>query len=127
MLADTPAVATIAVKNLQAARRFYEGSLGLKPSGGEQQPGVMMYGSGQSRLLVYESQFAGTNKATAATWMVGDEIESIVKTLKSKGVVFEHYDMPGLTLKGDVHVGGDNMKAAWAKDPDGNVLAFVGG
>jgi catechol 2,3-dioxygenase-like lactoylglutathione lyase family enzyme len=127
MLADTPAVATIAVKNLQAARRFYEGSLGLKPSGGEQQPGVMMYDSGQSRLLVYESQFAGTNKATAATWMVGDEIESIVKTLKSKGVVFEHYDMPGLTLKGDVHVGGDNMKAAWAKDPDGNVLAFVGG
>ena len=127
MLADTPAVATIAVKDLQAARRFYEGSLGLKPSGGEQQPGVMMYDSGDSRLLIYESQFAGTNKATAATWMVGDQIESIVKTLKSKGVAFEHYDMPGLTLQGDVHVGGDSMKAAWCKDPDGNILAFVGG
>jgi len=127
MLADTPAVATIAVKNLQAARRFYEGSLGLKPAGGEQQPGVMNYSSGESRLLVYESQFAGTNKATAATWMVGDQIESIVKTLKSKGVAFEHYDMPGLTLQGDVHVGGDSMKAAWCKDPDGNILAFVGG
>ena len=127
MLADMPAVATIAVKNLQAARRFYEGSLGLKPGGGEQQPSVVTYDSGQSRLLVYESQFAGTNKATAATWMVGDEIESIVKTLKSKGVAFEHYDMPGLTLQGDIHVGGDSMKAAWCKDPDGNILAFVGG
>ena len=127
MLADTAAVATIAVKNLQAARRFYEGSLGLKPAGGEQQPGVTTYESGGSRLLVYESQFAGTNKATAATWLVGDQIESIVKTLKAKGVPFEHYDMPGLTLQGDIHVGGDNMKAAWCKDPDGNILAFVGG
>ena len=127
MLADTPAVATIAVKNLQAARRFYEGSLGLKPAGGEQQPGVMTYESGESRVLVYESQFAGTNKATAATWMVGDQVEAIVKTLKGKGVPFEHYDMPGLTLQGDVHVGGDSMKAAWCKDPDGNILAFVGG
>jgi catechol 2,3-dioxygenase-like lactoylglutathione lyase family enzyme len=127
MLADTPAVATIAVKNLQAARRFYEGSLGLKPAGGEQQPGVMNYESGDSRLLVYESQFAGTNKATAATWIVGDQIDAIVKTLKGKGVPFEHYDMPGLTLQGDVHVGGDNMKAAWCKDPDGNILAFVCG
>jgi len=127
MLADTPAVATIAVKNLQAARRFYEGSLGLKPAGGEQQPGVVTYDSGQSRLLVYESQFAGTNKATAATWMAGNQIDAIVKTLKGKGVPFEHYDMPGLTLQGDVHVGSDGMKAAWCKDPDGNILAFVGG
>lgn len=126
MLADTPVVATIAVKNLQNARRFYEDSLGLKPAGGEQPAGVMTYESGQSRLLIYESQYAGTNKATAATWMVDDQIEAIVKTLKGKGVAFEHYDMPGLTLQGDVHVGGGG-KAAWCKDPDGNILAFVSG
>ena len=127
MLADTPAVATIAVKYVAAARRFYEGSLGLKPAGGDEPPGVMSYESNGSRLLIYESQFAGTNKATAATWIVGDQIESIVKTLKGKGVPFEHYDMSGLKIEGDIHVGGDNMKAAWCKDPDGNILALVGG
>ena len=73
---------------------------------------------------MYESQFAGTNKATAATWMVGDEIESIVKTLKSKGVPFEHYDMPNMKRQGDIHVAG-NMKVAWFKDPDGNILNVV--
>jgi hypothetical protein len=39
-------------------------------------------------------------------------------------VTFEHYDLPNMTLKGDVHVSG-GMKAAWFKDPDGNILAVV--
>jgi hypothetical protein len=55
---------------------------------------------------------------------VGDEIEGIVRELKSKGVAFEHYDMPGLKQKGDIHVAGD-MKAAWFKDPDGNIVNIV--
>jgi hypothetical protein len=75
---------------------------------------------------VYQSQYAGTNKATAATWGVDDDIEVIVPALKAKGVSFEHYDMPGMTLKGDVHVG-EGLKAAWFKDPDGNILALVSG
>jgi hypothetical protein len=45
--------------------------------------------------------------------------------LKSKGVTFEHYDMPGLSLEGDIHVG-QGMKVAWFKDPDGNILNFAG-
>jgi hypothetical protein len=49
-----------------------------------------------------------------------------VRSLKSKGVTFEHYDMPGLTLKDDIHVGG-KMKVAWFKDPDGNVLSVMNG
>jgi len=52
---------------------------------------------------------------------VGDELEEVVKTLKAKGVVFEHYDLPGLTRQGDVHFVG-TFKAAWFKDPDGNIL-----
>jgi hypothetical protein len=58
------------------------------------------------------------------TWAVGDEVESLVRALKSKGVKFEHYDMPGMTRQGDVHIGGD-MKVAWFKDPDGNILNLV--
>jgi catechol 2,3-dioxygenase-like lactoylglutathione lyase family enzyme len=123
MLGAKDAIATVAVKDLQAAKKFYEGSVGLKPLP-TQQPEVVNYKSGNSTLLVYRSQFAGTNKATAVTWTV-DDTEAEVRALKSKGVVFEHYDMPGATLKGDVHVMGD-MKAAWFKDPDGNILAIVG-
>jgi hypothetical protein len=72
---------------------------------------------------VYRSEYAGTNEATAVTWAV-DDIESEVEGLKAKGIIFEHYDLPGLTREGDVHVG-DGMKVAWFKDPDGNILNIV--
>ena len=68
MLGDNDAVATIAVKNLPAARKFYEGKLGFKAVHTEGDQAVALK-SGNSQLLVYQSQFAGTNKATAATWM----------------------------------------------------------
>lgn len=122
MLGDNETMATIPVKNLAAARKFYEGTLGLKPVHTEGDQAVD-YKSGESQVLVYQSQYAGTNKATAATWMVSD-IEQLVKDLKSKGVAFEHYDMPGVTRKGDIHVAG-HLRNAWLKDPDGNILALV--
>jgi catechol 2,3-dioxygenase-like lactoylglutathione lyase family enzyme len=122
MLGDNDAQATIAVKNLAAARKFYEGTLGLKLVHTEGNEAVS-YKSGNSQTLVYQSEYAGTNKATAATWVV-DDVEGLVKDLKTKGVRFEHYDMPGMTRKGDVHVAG-KMKAAWFKDPDSNILALV--
>jgi catechol 2,3-dioxygenase-like lactoylglutathione lyase family enzyme len=120
MLADKDAIATIAVRNAKAASQFYEGVLGFKPIALDQ-GGVLRYRSGKSMLLVYESKYAGTNQATSATWGVGDELDDVVKTLKAKGVVFEHYDLPGLTRQGDVHLVG-TFKAAWFKDPDGNIL-----
>jgi catechol 2,3-dioxygenase-like lactoylglutathione lyase family enzyme len=123
MLGAKEAEATIPVRDLNAAKKFYEGTLGLKPVGA-QEPEAVTYKSGSSKILVYRSQYAGTNKATAATWDVGGDIEKVVQALKAKGVSFEHYDMPGMTLKGDVHVA-DRMKAAWLKDPDGNILALV--
>jgi catechol 2,3-dioxygenase-like lactoylglutathione lyase family enzyme len=120
MLADTPAMATIAVKNLDAAKKFYGTTLGLKQSSEMDGEGAI-YKSGNSTIVVYKSDFAGTNKATSATWGVGEELETIVKDLKNRSVVFEHYDMPGLTHQGDLHVSGD-FKGAWFKDPDGNIL-----
>jgi catechol 2,3-dioxygenase-like lactoylglutathione lyase family enzyme len=124
VLGNTDAVATIAVKSVATAGKFYEGTLGLRPTG-TNEPGVQEYRSGNSRVLVYESRYAGTNQATAATWIVQDGVEKVVAGLKGKGVVFEHYDMPGVTRKGDVHLTG-RTKAAWFKDPDGNILAIVG-
>ena len=120
MLGDKEAAANIAVKNLERAKKFYEDILGLTQIGAEGQE-VIVFKSGNSTVNVYQSQYAGTNQATAITWVVGEDIEEVVQQLKAKGVVFEHYDMPGVTREDDVHVAG-NMKVAWFKDPDGNLL-----
>jgi catechol 2,3-dioxygenase-like lactoylglutathione lyase family enzyme len=125
MLSDKEAIAMIAVRNVDDAAVFYEGILGLMRQSTEGDE-VITYRSGNSSVNVYRSQYAGSNKATALVWKVGDELDVIVGALKSKGVVFEHYDLPGLTLDGDVHSAGD-MKVAWFKDPDGNILSLVNG
>lgn len=122
MLNDINAIPTIGVKNLQIAREFYEKKLGLTPTG-ETNEFVQLYKSGKSTIEVYKSDFAGTNRATAMTWTVGDEIDDDVKALREKGVEFEHYEMPDMKLEGDVHVMKD-MKIAWFKDPDGNILCL---
>lgn len=123
MLGKTDAIPMIAVTDLDRARTFYEGKLGLKTKdewGGE---GLTME-SGDTLINVYKSEFAGTNKATALTFEV-DDAEREVKDLKEKGIFFEHYDLPGLTQQGDVHVGDHGFKTAWFKDPDGNILSLV--
>jgi len=123
MLNDKDAVANIAVRNLETAKKFYRDTLGLKQVGAEGEE-VIVFKSGNSTINVYRSQYAGTNQATAVTWAVGDDVESVVRALKAKGVAFEHYDMPDTTREGDVHVARD-MKVAWFKDPDGNILNLV--
>jgi predicted enzyme related to lactoylglutathione lyase len=122
MLGDKNAIATIAVKDVEVAKKFYEGKLGLKPEPSEE-PSVLVCKSGDSVIFIYESEYAGTNKATSATWAVAD-VEEVVRSLKSKGIAFEHYDFPNTTLDGDVHVSGQT-KVAWFKDPDGNILSLV--
>ena len=124
MLENSNVTANLAVKDIAKAKAFYEGTLGLSQVD-DMEGELIVYKSGDTLINVYHSQFAGTNKATAATWAVGDRIEPIVKSLRSKGITFEHYDMPGLSLEGDIHVG-QGMKVAWSKDPDGNILNLVG-
>jgi catechol 2,3-dioxygenase-like lactoylglutathione lyase family enzyme len=124
MLGNKPAAATLPVGDLQAARSFYENVLGLTPvqEMGEDTAGAVLYRSGDSVLLVYQSEFAGTNQGTAATWAVGDDFDAVVEQLREKGVTFEHYDnLPGTTRDGDIHSFGE-MKAVWFRDPAGNIL-----
>jgi len=123
MLNQHDATANLAVKDLGRAKAFYTQTLGLKQIDAEGEE-VLTFQSGHSNLNVYRSEFAGSNQATAVTWNVPD-IEDTVKTLKSKGVKFEHYDdMPGLSRSGDIYAS-DGMKVAWFKDPDGNILNLV--
>jgi catechol 2,3-dioxygenase-like lactoylglutathione lyase family enzyme len=121
MLSKNDAVATVAVKDLQRAKKFYEGTLGLTKVMENEE--VIAFRTGTSKLFVYRSQFAGTNKATAVTF-VAEEVDDLVQKLKSRGVSFEHYDLPQMTRQGDVHVAG-SMRAAWFKDPDGNIFSLV--
>ncbi len=124
MLGNADATPMIAVTDLDRARTFYEGTLGLETKdemGGE----VLTVKSGDTLINVYRSEFAGTNKATALTFDV-DDIEGEVRELKDKGVFFEQYDMPGLERQGDLYVG-EGIKTAWFKDPDGNILSLFEG
>jgi catechol 2,3-dioxygenase-like lactoylglutathione lyase family enzyme len=122
MLRDTDAVVTLGVKDLGVAARFYEETLGLSRAGTEDNEAIVLK-SGDTAINVYRSRFAGTNKATALTWAV-DDVDDVVRTLKGKGVKFEHYDLPDTRRDGDVHISGD-IKVAWFKDPDGNILSVV--
>lgn len=124
MLSNAELTTLVAVKDLGGATAFYEKTLGLTKAG--ENPGFVQYRSGTGSLIVYESEFAGTNKATTAAWHV-DDIEETVRELNSKGVPFEHYDnLPETTRNGDIHDAG-GFKIAWFKDPTGNIFEINNG
>ena len=125
MIGTTDPTPMIAVKDLDRARAFYEETLGLSTIDtlGEE---VVSMKSGDTRIDVYRSEFAGSNKATALTFNVKD-IATEVRDLKDKGVMFEQYDdVDGLTRNGDIYEA-EGMKTAWFKDPDGNILSLIEG
>lgn len=121
MLASLDAIPTVAVRDMARATRFYAEVLGLPLL--QQEEGMAAFRSGTATLLVYASQFAGTNAATAVTWGVPD-VQALVHALEGRGVRFEQYEMPGIVREGAVHRGG-GRSVAWCKDPDGNILCFA--
>lgn len=121
MFKDKPSSAIVAVADLDRARAFYADTLGLEPDG--EMEGVLSFKTGATRLVVYPSPFAGTNKANAVVWDAGADFDALHAELKGKGVVFEEYPETGMTIADGVHRAGD-FKAAWFKDPDGNILHF---
>lgn len=121
MLGKVDATPSIAVKDLDRARKYYEETLGLETVDRQGEEVVTMK-SGTTMVNVYRSEFAGTNQATALTFDVAD-IAAEVRELKDKGVMFEEYDMDGLDRDGDIY-SAEGMKTAWFKDPDGNILSL---
>ena len=119
-LADWTFSATIPAKDLEGTRRFYEDVLGLEVF--REDPAGITYRAGDSALFLYPTELAGTAKHTLGGFRVSD-IEASVGDLRTKGVTFEEYDMPGLkTVGGIAELGGE--KAAWFKDPEGNILSL---
>lgn len=119
-LKDKVSSAIIAVSDIERARKFYSETLGLELEE-DGMGGVLVYKTGSTHLLVYPSDFAGTNKANAVVFDCGGDIEGIVESLRGKGVTFEHYPDMGLDFENGIHSSGDS-KMVWFKDPDGNIL-----
>ena len=122
MLQDFPMYAYIPAKDLARARKFYEEKVGLKP--GQETNGGVVYEFGKgTACFLYPTPNAGTSQASQAFWSVAD-VDREIEALKSKGVVFENYDMPGQkSAAGAITAGG--AKAAWFKDSEGNIMALI--
>jgi catechol 2,3-dioxygenase-like lactoylglutathione lyase family enzyme len=127
MLADHTSLATIATTDLDRARAFYEQTLGFKPTMELPQFGVIAYEAPNGSVLLYASEFAGTNKATVLSFDVPtDAYDAEIATLRQAGVSFETYDLPDTTWEDGVARMGD-QRAAWFRDPDGNILSLTAG
>jgi catechol 2,3-dioxygenase-like lactoylglutathione lyase family enzyme len=120
MLSECTPVATLPTADVARARRFYEETLGLTPV--REDVAGIMYRCGEGNLFLYQSEYAGTNKATAVTFMVSDDrFDGEVDALRKKGVTFQTFEYEGMEWKDDVMVS-DEMRGVWFSDPDGNVL-----
>src|ERR1700730_2943267 len=122
MLRESQISAYVPVSNVERGRRFYEGVLEQEPRQADDN-GVLYECANNSLFFMYLSDGAGSSRANCAFWSV-DDVEKEVAELKERGVNFERYDVPGLSMDGDIATGG-GTKSAWFKDPDGNILALI--
>ena len=121
MLMNAPIRAYIPVSDVVRARQFYEEKVGLQPK--ELYAGGVIYECGGTEVFMYPTTNAGTSKASQAFWSV-DDVDAEVNELKTRGVKFEEYDMPGMAMRNSIATGG-GAKAAWFKDTEGNIMAVV--
>jgi catechol 2,3-dioxygenase-like lactoylglutathione lyase family enzyme len=120
MLENSNVMATIPAQDLERARAFYADKLGLKPS--QESPEGLRYRCGTGEFLLFPSSGKASGDHTQLGWDV-DDMETVVRELKDRGVVFEEYDLPGLkTEDGIATIEGE--RGAWFKDSEGNLLAL---
>jgi len=121
MLGDHDTIATLAVKDLQVARDFYEGMLGFTARADV--PDGVLYTAGSGAFLVYPSSFAGTNKATSMSFQVPEDgFDAEIEALRDHGVKFQTFEAPGLSWDDGVASMGEGYRGVWFEDPDGNIL-----
>jgi catechol 2,3-dioxygenase-like lactoylglutathione lyase family enzyme len=128
-LKDGRVAARLPAQDLRRARAFYADKLGLEPS--EERPGGLLYRFANGEFALFESAGAPSGAHTQLGWEV-DDIEATVAELRSRGVVFEDVDVPGLTtvdgiaeVSGNYPSKGTGERAVWFRDSEGNVLGIV--
>ena len=127
MLNDGGVATRLPAQDLGRACAFYAEKLGLEPS--EERPGGLLYRCARGEFALFESSGAPSGVHTQMAWEV-DDIDATVAYLRDRGVVFEEFDVPGLTTEdGMAEVsgnypskGGVGERAAWFKDSEGNLL-----
>ena len=125
MLNEHSCMTMVPASDLERAKTWYAEKLGMDPA--RQDPGGLVYESGKGTgFMVYESQFAGTNQATAMGWQVVD-FDAEMAELRRRGVTFEDYDFPGIKTDNGVMTLPDGTRGAWFKDSEGNILAIDDG
>lgn len=129
MLKNGRVATRIPAQDLDRARRFYAEKLGLEPS--EERPGGLLYRCASGEFALFDSAGGSPGTFTQMAWDV-DDIEATVAEMKTRGVVFEEVDLPGLrTVDGIAEVsgnypskGGQGERAAWFRDSEGNMLGI---
>jgi catechol 2,3-dioxygenase-like lactoylglutathione lyase family enzyme len=127
MLNEYQASVTLATKDMDASRAFYTKTLGLVEKEVDDE-GLAVLTSGGTTIYLYPAGAQNLNGGTVCTWFVGKRFDEVLKTLQHNGVAFEHYDgVPGMSRDGDTHILTKiQRKAAWFKDPSGNILSIAG-
>jgi catechol 2,3-dioxygenase-like lactoylglutathione lyase family enzyme len=121
MLSDSRTYTTIPVSDLARARRFYGETLGMTAEMVTE--GGVMYASGGTRFFVYPSTYTASGH-TQMSWQVED-IRAEVAALRSKGIEFQEYDLPGIKTVDGIVQSGPAVWTAWFHDPDGNLLGLT--
>lgn len=123
MLSELTPFTALPTADLVRARAFYEDTLGFPP-GDEEMAGGVRYSAGESGFLVYPSDFAGTNKATAMGFKVDvDTFDHEAARLRDAGVSFDTFEWEEVSWVDGVATM-DGGKAVWFRDPDGNIISM---
>ena len=123
VFSSIPIKATLSASDIERARSWYKSVLGLDPTETDDFGG-MTYQAGGVEFLVYPSEFAGTNKATAAS-LTASDFDAAVALLRSRGVGFHDIDYGEVRTEDGVLAMPDGRRAAWFSDSEGNILALT--
>jgi catechol 2,3-dioxygenase-like lactoylglutathione lyase family enzyme len=128
MLTEGKVATRLPAQDLARARAFYAEKLGLQPI--EEREGGLRYVCAAGEFVLFESAGAPSGEHTQMSWEVED-IEATVAGLRSRGVIFEEYRVPGLetidgiaTIEGNYPSKGTGERGAWFRDSEGNLLGI---
>jgi catechol 2,3-dioxygenase-like lactoylglutathione lyase family enzyme len=128
VLTNSHVATRLPAQDLERARAFYRDMLGLEPV--EERPGGLLYRCASGAFALFASSGAAAGTHTQMAFTV-DDIEAVVADLRARGVVFEEYDIPGLskvngitTVPGNYPSVGTGERAVWFRDSEGNLLGI---
>lgn len=123
MLKNLSVAAVLPASDINRARDFYRDKLGLEPDNPDAADNLMYRCGDGTGFMIYQTGNAGTAKNTQMGWMT-DDLDAEMEELRSRGVVFEDYDFPGLKTENGVASLPDGERAAWFLDTEGNILSI---